>query len=102
MNFPSPIPISEIADKYNLKTVGDTSLLAIGINEIHKVRSGDITFVDVEKYYSKSLSSAASIIIINKEVPCPDGKVLLITNDPFAVYNQIVWEFRPMTYLTSD
>lgn len=102
MNFPSPIPVSEIAKKYNLKIAGDTALLALGINEIHKVRSGDITFVDVEKYYTKSLSSAATIIIINKEVPCPDGKALLITNDPFAVYNQIVWEFRPMKYLNAD
>ncbi len=102
MNFQNPVSVTEIAQKYGLKIYGDALLLALGINEIHKVRPGDITFVDVEKYYAKSLNSAATIIIINKEVPCPDGKVLLITDDPFAVYNQLVWEQRPMKYLTSD
>lgn len=102
MNFPQPISVKEIANKYNVALKGDTSLMALGINEIHKVRPGDITFVDVEKYYNKSLTSAATIIIINKDVPCPEGKTLLISEDPFAVYNQIVWENRPMRYLTSD
>jgi len=102
MNFQNPVSVTEIVQKYGLKIYGDASLFALGINEIHKVRPGDITFVDVEKYYAKSLNSAATIIIINKEVPCPDGKVLLITDDPFAVYNQMVWEQRPMKYLTSD
>jgi UDP-3-O-[3-hydroxymyristoyl] glucosamine N-acyltransferase len=102
MNFKNPIAIKEIAAKFGLKLSGDTSLFATGINEIHKVRKGDITFVDVEKYYDKSLNSAATIIIINKEVPCPEGKVILISDDPFAVYNQIVWEHRPLKYLNSD
>lgn len=99
MNFPHPISVTELAQKYNLEVSGDANLLAHGINEIHKVRPGDITFVDVEKYYQKSLTSAATIIIINKEVQCPDGKVLLVTEDPFTIYNQIVWDLRPMRYL---
>ncbi|MBK9734871.1 MAG: UDP-3-O-(3-hydroxymyristoyl)glucosamine N-acyltransferase [Saprospiraceae bacterium] len=102
MDFVKPIPVASLAQIYNLKIVGNGSIFATGINEIHKVRSGDITFVDIEKYYSKSLNSEASIIIINKEVACPEGKVLLVSDDPFGVYNQIVWEHRPMTYLTAD
>jgi len=46
MKFNQPIPITEIAAKYDLKISGDTSLIATGINEIHKVTAGDITFVD--------------------------------------------------------
>ena len=102
MDFKKPIPVTELAIKFGLELIGDASLIAMGINEIHKVRSGDITFVDVEKYYQKSLSSAATIILINKAVSCPPGKVLLVTEDPFAVYNQLVWEQRPMKYLDSD
>lgn len=102
MDFKHPIPVQELAKKYNLAISGNREASAIGINEIHKVRSGDITFVDSEKYYLKSLSSAATIIIINKAVPCPEGKTLLISEDPFEVYNQIVWEHRPMQYITSD
>jgi UDP-3-O-[3-hydroxymyristoyl] glucosamine N-acyltransferase len=102
MNLSVPTPVTEIAAKFQMELVGNESQIATGINEIHKVRTGDITFVDVEKYYVKSLESAATIIIINKIVPCPEGKTLLISDDPFAVYNQLVWENRPMKYLISD
>lgn len=101
MDFSPPIPVKDLASRFGLTVIGDGSLVATGINEIHKVRSGDITFVDVEKYYHKSLSSAATIILINKPTDCPAGKVLLVTDDPFAVYNQIVWDHRPMKYLNS-
>lgn len=102
MDFKHAIDIKTLAEKYALTISGDHTIKASGINEIHKVRPGDITFVDVEKYYQKSLTSAATIIIINKEVPCPEGKVLLITEDPFAVYNQIVWENRPFKPLNTE
>lgn len=102
MNFSIPVPVKELVNKFNLELIGDEHQMATGINEIHKVRPGDITFVDVEKYYEKSLNSAATIIIINKKVACPVGKSLLISDDPFAVYNQIVWDHRPMKYITSD
>ncbi len=102
MDFKQAVEVSKLAEKYALKISGDHKLVASGINEIHKVRPGDITFVDVEKYYQKSFSSDATIILINKEVPCPDGKVLLITEDPFGIYNQIVWENRPMKHLNTD
>lgn len=102
MNFKKPIPVSAIAQKYQMNLIGDSGIMAKGINEIHKVREGDITFVDVEKYYAKSLNSEATIIIINKIVDCPRGKALLICSDPFDIYNQIVWEHRPMKYLTND
>ena len=102
MNFDQPIPIKEIASKYKLKVIGNTSLLATGINEIHKVRSGDITFVDYEKYYSKSLNSSATIIIIDKEVECPEGKALMVCDNPFLVYDDIIRSHRPFIPLTSQ
>ncbi len=102
MDFRQKMSVTEIADNYNLQLEGNDENIVYGINEIHKVRNGDITFVDVEKYYLKALNSHASIILINKNVPCPEGKTLLITEDPFAVYNQIVWDHRPMRYLNSN
>ncbi|MBK8517764.1 MAG: UDP-3-O-(3-hydroxymyristoyl)glucosamine N-acyltransferase [Saprospiraceae bacterium] len=102
MDLKSPIEVTVLAQRFRMELIGEARQSAKGINEIHKVRPGDITFVDVEKYYTKSLSSAATIIIINKKVPCPEGKTLLVSEDPFAVYNQIVWENRPMKYLLRD
>lgn len=102
MDFPAPVSVKNLAETYNLEIVGDDTLMALGINEIHKVRPGDITFVDIEKYYQKSLLSAATIILINKQVPCPEGKVLLICEDPFSVYNQLVWQNRPFQPLLAE
>jgi UDP-3-O-[3-hydroxymyristoyl] glucosamine N-acyltransferase len=55
-----------------------------GMNEIH-VEKGDIVFVDHPKYYTKALNSAATVILINKKVDCPEGKALLISEDPLAI-----------------
>ena len=102
MKFKKPIPIQQLAEKYDLEIIGDASVLATGINEIHKVEEGDITFVDVEKYFQKSITSAASIIILNKKIECPDGKVLLYCEDPFEVYDKIVKKNRPFEPLFTD
>ena len=101
MKFPKPLPIKEIAKKYNAQIIGDTTIEATGINEIHKVEPGDIMFVDNEKYFKKSLASAASVILINKQTECPPGKALLICSSPFDVYDQIVRSYRPFEPLSA-
>ncbi|HLS71586.1 MAG TPA: UDP-3-O-(3-hydroxymyristoyl)glucosamine N-acyltransferase [Chitinophagaceae bacterium] len=64
---------------------------ALGINEIHKVEPGDITFVDHPKYFKKAVESAASFIIINKEYAAiPPGKQLWVHPKPFEVYNNLI------------
>jgi len=102
MKFPQPIPIKEIAKKIKAEIIGDDTLLAKGINEIHKVEIGDITFVDVQKYFEKSLNSAASIIILNEPTECPPGKALLLCEQPFEAYNSLVLENRPRHVLSEQ
>ncbi len=102
MKFPNPVPVVEIARKINAKLIGDASLLAYGINEIHKVEKGDITFSDVAKYFQKSIKSEASIIILNSEAECPPGKALLICDNPFEAYDSLVREHRPFRPLTAS
>lgn len=77
------------------KYIGSDDFLITGINEIHMVQSGDLTFVDHPKYYEKALNSKATTIIINKEVECPTGKAILLSDDPFKAYLKIVANFRP-------
>lgn len=97
MRFEHPLSAAWIADFIGATLVGNPALEATGINEIHKVEQGDISFVDFEKYYNKCLQSAATFIIINKEVAVPDGKVLFVCNDPFEAYVKLVKRFRPFT-----
>ena len=95
MHFPSPVAINWIGEFIEAKIIGDKNGKATGINEIHKVEPGDLLFVDHPKYYDKCIQSAATYIIINKEVDCPDGKALLVVNEPFEAYQKIVAHFRP-------
>ncbi len=95
MDFPKPLHISEIAGMIGAEIKGKDDVTATGLNELHIVRNGDVTFVDHPKYYDKVLESAASVIIINKEVDPPEGKTLLIHQAPFDAFNELILRFRP-------
>ncbi|MEO8819585.1 MAG: UDP-3-O-(3-hydroxymyristoyl)glucosamine N-acyltransferase [Ginsengibacter sp.] len=95
MQFPSPVSVSWIADFINAKILGNTDSSASGINEIHKVKKGDIVFVDHPKYFETCLNSAATCIIINAETNIPEGKTLFVVDDPFEAYLKIVNHFKP-------
>ena len=74
--------LQQIANLIGAEFVGKADFQITGINEIHMVEPGDITFVDHPKYYDKALNSKATTIIINKRVPCPEGKTLLFNDFP--------------------
>ena len=95
MKFKTVQTLQQIAHLIDAKFVGDKDFKISGINEIHVVESGDIVFVDHPKYYTKALESAATTILINKEVKCPEGKTLLISDDPFRDFNKITKYFNP-------
>lgn len=102
MQFPAPVALTWIAELIGAELLGNTSAIAKGINEIHKVTEGDLVFVDHPKYYQTCLNSAASYIIINtKSVDIPAGKALLFVNDPFEAYQTITQHFRPFSPSTS-
>ncbi len=94
MKLPSPHTLKEIAAFINAEFEGSPDFPISGINEIHMVEAGDITFVDHPKYYKKALSSKATTIIINARVECPEGKSLLFCDDPFEAYVSLVRKFR--------
>ena len=95
MKFKTPQTLSQIASIIGAKYVGNPDFPVLGTNEIHRVEAGDIVFVDHPKYYDKALTSAATIVLINKEVECPEGKALLISDDPFRDFNIISRTFSP-------
>ena len=95
MKFPKTHSLKEIATIIDCQYVGKDDFPVEGMNEIHVVTFGDIVFVDHPKYYDKALQSAATIILINKEVECPEGKALLISDDPFRDFNKLTHHFRP-------
>ncbi len=101
MKFPKAYPLHEIAKLINSEFVGDKNFQVYGMNEIHVVEPGDIVFVDHPKYYDKALKSAATIVLINKEVDCPEGKALLVSDDPFRDFNKLTNHFKPFQFSNS-
>jgi len=98
MKFPQVFPLHEIAALIDCQFVGDEDFPVHGMNEIHVVEAGDIVFVDHPKYYDKALQSAATIVLINKEVDCPEGKALLVSDDPFRDFNKLTRHFKPFRF----
>jgi UDP-3-O-[3-hydroxymyristoyl] glucosamine N-acyltransferase len=101
MKFPKVHTLKEIAELIGSTFVGDETFPVHGMNEIHVVEAGDIVFVDHPKYYDKALQSKATIVLINKEVDCPEGKALLISDDPFRDFNKLTRHFNPFVSANS-
>lgn len=82
--------------------IGEADFPVLGTNEIHMVKNGEIVFVNHPKYYDKALNSDATIILIDKEVACPEGKALLISEDPFRDFNKINTHFTRIYNFTEE
>ena len=95
MDFNRTYTLKEVSQILQCQFIGDENFPTKGTNEIHVVREGDIVFVDHPKYYDKALHSAASVVLINKIVDCPEGKALLISEDPFRDFNKLTIHFNP-------
>lgn len=102
MDLQQPLTAAEVAAMIGGRIIGHAQRAVTGINEINRVREGDLIFVDHEKYYRKALDSAATTILINKEVEAPAGKALIVCADPCASYNQLVRHFMPRRAWGSD
>ncbi|MGX9986050.1 LpxD N-terminal domain-containing protein [Soonwooa purpurea] len=102
MTFSQPQTLKSIADFIQAKYIGSDDFKILGTNEIHRVKAGEIVFVNHPKYYDKALNSEATIILIDKEVDCPEGKALLISDDPFRDFNKINLHFSTISDFFGD
>lgn len=103
MKFKSPTSLRSICNRYNLSTKTEfLDRMVTGINEINRVEEGDICFVDHVKYVDKTLSSKASFVIMPFEQFSSENKVVLITENPFEIYNQMAQDFHAEVYNDFD
>ena len=99
MRLPTPLLASAFAQHCGAELHGPDQHFH-GANEIHNVEVGDLTFVDHRKYYRSTLTSAASVVLIDKlpeealRVAAAD-KTLLVHPEPFAAYDALIREVRP-------
>lgn len=94
----TPTTLKDVAAILGAKYIGPDNHQITGFNEIHRVEKGDVVFVDHPKYYDKALNCNATTVIINKEVACPEGKALIIHDEPFTAFNTLTLHFQPKHY----
>jgi len=102
VRFPKTYTLKQIAEIIESDYIGDDDFSVLGMNEIHVVQEGEIVFVDHPKYYEKALKCKASVVLINKKVECPEGKALLISDDPFRDFNVLTNFFKPFENSTKS
>lgn len=93
MKFPRAYSLQEIANLLDCKFIGDEKSPIFGMNEIHVVEHGDIVFADHPKYYGRAVNSLASVVLIDNVIDCPEGKSLLISDNPFRDFNRLMKHF---------
>lgn len=98
MKFDRKYTVEEISRILSAPAFGNLDIEITGINEIHSVQPGDIAFVDHPKYYVKALSSKASLVLINKKVSIPEGKAIILTDEPFTKFNDLLKHFSPYQF----
>lgn len=94
MKWDKVITAAQLAEKLDAECIGDSSIQLSGINEIHRVEVGDVTFCDNSKYIKKALESAASCVLVNERCQAPAGKALLLLESPFSAFTQLAKEAR--------
>ena len=99
MKLANPISIDELLGILQTEAIvkGKTDNRVCGINELHSVEEGDLSFVDNEKYYDRMLRSKASVILIDKDYDCPEGKTLIFVKDPLMSYLTVVRKYIHFT-----
>lgn len=100
MKLKQPVPVTEIAQFIGAEIIGDSTIMIHHLSEFHKVQRGSLLFADSDKYIMQSVYSLAVAVIVNKRVECPEGKALLLVDNPFEAYNSLALYYSPTIHLS--
>ncbi len=93
MRFSSPKYIEAIAAHLKREFIGPEAHEVLGLSEINQVEQGDLIFVDHPKYFQKAIKSLANTIIINEKIEIPEGKAIILSENPFEDYNKLTLHY---------
>ena len=91
------ITLKEIAKILGGTIIGAEEVIINDIRSIEEANEGDLTFVANKKYFKKLKSTKASAILAPPRTAA-DGKNLIIVNDPYAAFGQILALFYPLDH----
>ncbi len=88
------ITLTEIAQMFKGRVVGDSQLRIHGVSAIEDAKLGEISFIANPKYHSKAATSRASALITRDEIKGIQTALLLVEN-PYYVFAQLLTFFHP-------
>jgi UDP-3-O-[3-hydroxymyristoyl] glucosamine N-acyltransferase len=95
MKLSEPTPAQVLADLSGAEYFGPADLQIHGINEIHKITDGDLTFADHPNFYPRAFGSDAAVVLVDKAPADPAPKPYMIAKDPFRAFNSLLRRFAP-------
>ncbi len=106
MKLSQPYRLAELAELLQphmpLSILGPDDCLVHGINVIHKVEQGDLTYADHPKYGDRAINSPASAVILSQAPDEPATKSILLVGDPFYAFRQLLLHFSPYQALSQE
>ncbi|GIW82435.1 MAG: UDP-3-O-acylglucosamine N-acyltransferase [Gemmatales bacterium] len=89
----SSVSLRALAELVGGEIVGDADIEIRAARPVFEARAGDITLFEHDKYLEAVKSSAASAVVVGKNV-CIEGKTVLRVHDPLLAFIEIVRTFR--------
>ncbi len=94
--------LSELASRISAKIIGDPSVEIEGVSSIEKAKEGEITLLVKERYKRYIESTSASAIITNEKLASGIiNKNLLVVEDPYLAFADVIEIFIPHNYTPS-
>ena len=92
-----PCTIAKLAQLAECNIHGNSEILIDGVCTIENAKPTDITFLSNNKYVKHLKNSAAGACILSQEhiTEAPEGMTLLISDNPYYSYAQIVAKLYP-------
>ncbi|MDO8581084.1 MAG: UDP-3-O-(3-hydroxymyristoyl)glucosamine N-acyltransferase [Candidatus Omnitrophota bacterium] len=84
--------LSQIAQIVKGEVVGDENLIITGLSGIQEAQSGDLTFIENEKYLPLVQHTKASALITPRHFECP-GKSIVRTENPTLAFSALIGVF---------
>lgn len=80
--------LAELAEQLQLECVGDTSLRIVGLATLASAQQGQLSFLANPRYQKELAQSAASAVILSKDMAEHFTGAALISNTPYLSYAQ--------------
>lgn len=94
--------LSELATRISAKIIGDSTVEIEGVGSIERAKEGEVTLLAREKYKRYVETTKASAIITNEKLSSGIlDKNLLIVEDPYVAFADVIEIFAPQNYIAT-